>query len=222
MKVRYVEDITNSKRVDRELVMLKVAAAAGEQRTEVMQFCDIFRAKVVDVADDKITVSVVGDPGKVRKPPYIEKGDGRAVAFEQIAAFESSLSKFGICELVRTGTISLKRGEHLLEPLRNDSKRPESKKAQKTTKYLRSLSPVIVCQSKCVDRKTAKEIKRNSTSADVYIVEDDVGGVWEVEDVVDNMEKKEDTGYEPYTIQIEVDNTPGVLNQVDLSRPLHL
>lgn len=65
VKVKYVENITDASRIDRELVLIKVAATTVEERTSVMQFCDIFRAKIVDVADSGITTSVVGDPGKV-------------------------------------------------------------------------------------------------------------------------------------------------------------
>lgn len=46
VKVRYVEDITRSGRVERELVLMKVDAPPGQDRTEVLQLANIFRAKV--------------------------------------------------------------------------------------------------------------------------------------------------------------------------------
>ena len=48
----------------------------------------------------------------------------------------------------------------------------------------------------------------------MYIVEDNVEGVWEVENVLETENGQETTKFAPYTLQIEVDNTPGVLNQV--------
>ena len=65
VKVRYVEDITDAERVERELVLLKIRAPPGPTRTEVMQLIDIFRARVVDVSDRSLTISVTGDAGKV-------------------------------------------------------------------------------------------------------------------------------------------------------------
>ena len=65
VKVRYVEDITEAERVERELVLLKIRAPPGPTRTEVMQLIDIFRARVVDVSDRSLTISVTGDAGKV-------------------------------------------------------------------------------------------------------------------------------------------------------------
>ena len=65
VKVRYVEDVTNSHRVERELVMIKVRAPTGSIRADVMQIAEIFRARVVDVSDRCLTMAVTGDPGKV-------------------------------------------------------------------------------------------------------------------------------------------------------------
>ena len=50
---------------ERELLLIKVGAGPGPARTEVMQLCDIFRARVVDVSDVSITVCATGDAGKV-------------------------------------------------------------------------------------------------------------------------------------------------------------
>lgn len=49
-QVRYVEDITTAKRVERELVLFKLRAPPGPQRTELLQLVDIFRAGVIDVS----------------------------------------------------------------------------------------------------------------------------------------------------------------------------
>mmetsp|Transcript_22816 Transcript_22816/g.49996 ORF Transcript_22816/g.49996 Transcript_22816/m.49996 type:complete len:481 (+) Transcript_22816:35-1477(+) len=97
VKVKYVEDITQTDRVEREMLLLKLRAPPGPARTEVLQLAQIFRARVVDVSDRTLTLCVSGDPGK-------------CVALQKV------MQKFGIVEIARTGRVCLKRGERLLEP----------------------------------------------------------------------------------------------------------
>lgn len=96
VKVRYVEDISPAKRVERELMLMKISATAGATRTEVLQLAEIFRARVVDVSENFMTLCVSGDPGKV-------------------LAMEKVMAKFGMVEIARTGRICLKRGAVLLD-----------------------------------------------------------------------------------------------------------
>jgi acetolactate synthase-1/3 small subunit len=84
-----VQDITEVPCVERELMLIKVAANS-ETRSEIVQIAQIFRARVVDVADDSVILEVVGDPGKM-------------VALMQM------LQKFGLREVARTGKIALTR-----------------------------------------------------------------------------------------------------------------
>ncbi len=84
-----VNDITELPAVERELMLLKINADS-KTRSEVLQFVQIFRAKIVDVSDDSVTIEVVGDPGKM-------------VAIVQV------LQRFGIREIARTGKIALTR-----------------------------------------------------------------------------------------------------------------
>lgn len=84
-----VTDITQIPCVERELMLVKVSANSGN-RSEVLQIVQIFRAKVVDISDDSLTLEVVGDPGKM-------------------VAIISMLTKFGIKEIARTGKIALVR-----------------------------------------------------------------------------------------------------------------
>jgi hypothetical protein len=51
---------------ERELLLLKLRAPAGPDRTEILQISQIFRARIVDVSDDTVSLCVTGDPGKVR------------------------------------------------------------------------------------------------------------------------------------------------------------
>ena len=84
-----VQDITEIPCVERELMLLKVNAASGT-RSEIIELAQIFRARVVDIGDDTLTLEVVGDPGKM-------------VAIVQV------LNRFGIKEIARTGKIALTR-----------------------------------------------------------------------------------------------------------------
>ncbi len=85
-----VSDITKEDIVARELALIKVNATAST-RSEIIQIVDIFRANIIDVAADSLTVEVTGDEDKVD------------------SLFEL-LSSFGIKELSRTGRIALTRG----------------------------------------------------------------------------------------------------------------
>jgi acetolactate synthase I/III small subunit len=89
VNVLKVQDITEVPSVERELMLLKVNASSGN-RSEILELSQIFRAKVVDVAEDSLTLEVAGDPGKM-------------VAIVQV------LHKFGIREIARTGKIALTR-----------------------------------------------------------------------------------------------------------------
>ena len=89
VNVLNVIDLTTIPAVERELMLLKVAASP-ERRSEILDLVQVFRANVVDVADNALILEVVGDPGKL-------------VAIEQI------LEAYGILEIVRTGRVALER-----------------------------------------------------------------------------------------------------------------
>ena len=76
--------------VHRELVMVKVAATT-ETRGQVLDTVQLFRAKVVDVAPDAVTVQITGNAGK-------------------IADFLRIVEPFGIRELVQSGMVAIGRG----------------------------------------------------------------------------------------------------------------
>jgi len=85
-----VSDITEEDIVARELALIKVKATAST-RSEIIQIVDIFRANIVDVASDSLTVEVTGDEDKVE-------------------SLLELLRNFGIKEISRTGRIALTRG----------------------------------------------------------------------------------------------------------------
>ena len=89
ISVLKVQDISQQPCVERELMLIKVNATASN-RAEVIQLAQIFRARIVDLSEEALTIEVVGDPGK-------------------IVAIIQMLNKFGIREIARTGKIALVR-----------------------------------------------------------------------------------------------------------------
>lgn len=89
VSVLKVQDITTVPCVERELMLIKVSATTVT-RSEIIELATVFRARIVDVAEESVTVEVTGDPGKM-------------VAIIQM------LTKFGIKEIARTGKIALIR-----------------------------------------------------------------------------------------------------------------
>ncbi len=85
-----VTDISAESIVVRELALVKVKSNAAT-RPEVMQIVDIFRANIVDVSKDSVTIEVAGDE-------------------EKIDALLRLLHPFGIRETMRTGRIAMTRG----------------------------------------------------------------------------------------------------------------
>jgi len=84
-----VHDFKDGDVIDRELILIKVKANSST-RPEVMQICDIFRAKIVDVQSSSLAIEVTGDESKIDK-------------------FLTLMKPFGILELSRTGRIALPR-----------------------------------------------------------------------------------------------------------------
>ena len=95
-----VSDITDDSIVARELALIKVRATSAT-RSEIMQIVDIFRANIVDVGLESVTVEVTGDEAK-------------------ISSLYNLLRGFGIKELARTGRIAMTRG--VSSPPRGDKK----------------------------------------------------------------------------------------------------
>ena len=90
VNVLKIRDLEPGDTVARELALFKVAAD-GAQRAEVMQICEIFRGKVVDVTKRSIIVEVTGTTDKIE-------------------AFERMVRPFGLIEMMRTGEIAISRG----------------------------------------------------------------------------------------------------------------
>ena len=82
------QDEDNS--VARELALIKVRSDAGS-RSQVIEAVNLFRAKVVDVSPEALTIEATGDRGKIE-------------------ALLGVLEPFGIREIVQSGVVSMTRG----------------------------------------------------------------------------------------------------------------
>jgi len=85
-----VEDISSQNHVERDLMLIKVQAPAG-QRSEIRELVDIFRGRIVDVAPTMVMIEISGQERKVE-------------------AFIELMRPFGILEMARTGIIGMVRG----------------------------------------------------------------------------------------------------------------
>lgn len=85
-----VIDISGEDHVERDLMLVKVQANAG-QRTEIALLVEMFRGKVVDITPDTMMLEISGQESKVE-------------------AFIELMRPYGIVELARTGRIALVRG----------------------------------------------------------------------------------------------------------------
>ena len=89
VNVLRVEDTAQRATVARELALVKVRANA-ETRPSVMQICEVFRARVIDVAPEALICEITG-------------------AADKIDGLVDVLRPFGVIEMVRTGAVAMMR-----------------------------------------------------------------------------------------------------------------
>lgn len=87
IKIVELEDTSS---VQRELLLVKVKADDAS-RTAVLQVVELFRAHVVDVTPDSVTIEATGGPDK-------------------LGALLNSLAPYGVREIVQSGTVAIGRG----------------------------------------------------------------------------------------------------------------
>lgn len=85
-----IRDMEPEQTIARELALFKVQAQV-ENRAEIMQFAEIFRASIVDVSRRTLTIEVTGTSDKIE-------------------AFERMVRPHGLIEMVRTGEVAISRG----------------------------------------------------------------------------------------------------------------
>ncbi len=92
-----VDDVSGRDHVERDLMLIKVAAGA-DRRGEICELVDIFRGRIVDVSPEMLMIEISGQEQKVE-------------------SFIELMRPFGIQELARTGRIAMVRGtpQHLVD-----------------------------------------------------------------------------------------------------------
>ena len=88
-----VRDISPRNVIERELILVKVHTDSLSIRAEIIQLVEIFKAKVVYVERDTLTIEMSGDE-------------------EKVSGLLELLKPFGIIEIVRTGRIAIARAKN--------------------------------------------------------------------------------------------------------------
>jgi acetolactate synthase-1/3 small subunit len=90
VRVLRVEEVTDEKHVERELLLIKLRVEAGEVRKEALSLALLFGARVVDISPGGLIIEAVGD-------------------WEQVNALGESLRPLGVVEIVRSGRVAMAR-----------------------------------------------------------------------------------------------------------------
>ncbi|MDO5814020.1 MAG: acetolactate synthase small subunit [Methanobrevibacter sp.] len=85
-----IKDITKNA-VKKELCLIKVNIPNAKARAEIIQYTNIFKAKIVDVTDQTLLIELTGDKKKIN-------------------AFISLVEGYGIRKIARTGLTAMARG----------------------------------------------------------------------------------------------------------------
>jgi acetolactate synthase-1/3 small subunit len=84
-----IRDMEPEQTIAREMALFKITASV-ESRGEIMQFAEIFRAKIVEVSRRTLTIEITGTQ-------------------EKIDAFERMVRPHGLVEMARTGEVAISR-----------------------------------------------------------------------------------------------------------------
>ncbi len=90
--VRNIKELRPENSVYRELCMIKVETLDADQRVQIASIVEMFRAKIIDVADESLMIEIVGNTQKVE-------------------AFIKMMQGYNILEIARTGIAGLARGK---------------------------------------------------------------------------------------------------------------
>ena len=101
VRVREAKAITNSPHIEREMALIDVNARTSDEKREILNLTEVFRAKVVDISYERLILETSGNKEKVER-------------------FIELLKPFHINDLTRTGCVSINQlslsneGEELL------------------------------------------------------------------------------------------------------------
>ena len=90
--VHSVKWLNTESSIYRELILIKVKADSSEQRNDIIQLANIFRAQIIDVSIETLTLALAGDS-------------------EKLQAIENIMKEFEILEIARTGVVAIERGK---------------------------------------------------------------------------------------------------------------
>jgi len=90
VNVLEVQDITHRPKIERELALIKVRAAAAD-RAAILQIADVFQGRVVDMSPETLVLEITG-------------------SHDRIKGLVSVLETYGIEEIVQTGSVAMTRG----------------------------------------------------------------------------------------------------------------
>ena len=82
--------------VVRELALVKVSTLEARARSDIINYTEIFKGHIIDVAHDSLIIEITGD-------------------CEKISAFIDLMKSFGVKEIARTGATALQRGMRSVE-----------------------------------------------------------------------------------------------------------
>lgn len=100
INVIQISDLSAMPMVSRDLALIRVCTDSN-RRSEIMQLVDVFRARIVDVANDSLIIEITGTE-------------------EKIDGLVEVLSQYGILEMVRTGIVAMARGTTMITDLGNN------------------------------------------------------------------------------------------------------
>ena len=109
INVLKIVELDQSAAVAREILLVKVRADI-DSRSKVIEVVQLFKAKVVDVAPEALTIEITGNP-------------------EKLADFLKVMEPFGIKELVKSGMVAVGRGSRSIS---DRSTRPADKAGERT------------------------------------------------------------------------------------------
>ena len=101
VNVLLVENVSEEATIVRDLAMIKVAVQQ-EERSHVLELAGVFRARVVDVAPESLTIEITG-------------------AEDKIDGLLDVLRPYGVMEMVRTGIVAMRRGNKSPGPVASAS-----------------------------------------------------------------------------------------------------
>ena len=85
-----VSKLDINKSIIRELALIKVHTSDSKAKSDVINYANIFRGRIVDVSEDSMTIEITGSSDK-------------------IDAFIELMRVYGIKELARTGAVAMSR-----------------------------------------------------------------------------------------------------------------